>query len=37
VFRLGRVIVIAHVLGQNEADVTPVRQAIAEEMRSAVP
>jgi hypothetical protein len=37
VFRLGRVIVIAHVLGQNESDVTPVRQAIAAEMRAAVP
>lgn len=30
VYRIGRVIVVAHVLGQNEADVNPVRRAISE-------
>jgi hypothetical protein len=34
VYRLGQVIVVAHVLGQNEADVTPVRQAIADAIRA---
>ncbi|MCA9830855.1 MAG: hypothetical protein R3B97_00100 [Dehalococcoidia bacterium] len=33
VYRMGRVIVVAHVLGQNEADVTPVRNAVAERVR----
>lgn len=34
VYRIGRVIVVAHVLAQNEADVTPVRTAIGERIRS---
>jgi hypothetical protein len=32
VFRIGRVIVVAHVLGQNATDVEPIRQAIADEV-----
>ncbi|MGD9933867.1 MAG: hypothetical protein AB7T37_09110 [Dehalococcoidia bacterium] len=32
VFRIGRVIVVAHALGQNEADVTPIRTAVGERM-----
>ena len=36
VFRIGPVIVVAHVLGTNEADVTPVRQAIADSVSAEV-
>jgi hypothetical protein len=36
IYRVGNVIVVAHVLGQNEADVTPVRQLLAERVRAGL-
>ncbi len=37
VYRIGRVIVVAHVLGQTEGDVNPVRRAISEAVRAKLP
>lgn len=36
VYRIGPVIVVAHVLGQDEADVAPVRQAMADAVSAEV-
>ena len=36
IYRIGRVIVVAHVVAANEGDVTPVRQAVADAMKAGV-
>jgi hypothetical protein len=37
IYRVGRVIVVAHVLGQSEGDVAPVRRALADGVRAKLP